>query len=411
MDSLTVEGDSETNAINVNDVFSATDDAIDQIATIANVPNSDTITAITTVEEPLMPEGLYVEAAEGAGVPVEGVGGAEWPLDVPGVADVGGLIVGGMVGGMGGGLIESALDGIPAGIMDRLGVAIDGGDMGGAVAEGVVVGEMVGDVDGEGLEEEDPVAAAPRLDSHLPDGRTITLTKNEEQPAALYALSDVHGDLEGTRSLLIAAGLVDVKGTWVGKRSVLVVVVEFLLGNHETMALADYDRYLNPDEAESFGGAAMRSAALARNGWLAKYLQERNVVFVHSHIMFVHGGIPAAAYPHMPLHINQVNKNKLRNLPRKLMKKDEMLLKEDSVLWYRGFALDPEDEVCPKVDAALSFARVSRFVIGHTPTRDGHIGLRCQGKVVMIDTGICMVAEVDKHGGHEIGEKETRRLW
>ena len=39
----------------------------------------------------------------------------------------------------------------------------------------------------------------------------------------------------------------------------------------------------------------------------------------------------------------------------------------DGPVWYRGWALDPEQEVCIKVDAVLQKTGTRRMIMGHTP--------------------------------------------
>jgi hypothetical protein len=75
-------------------------------------------------------------------------------------------------------------------------------------------------------------------------------------------------------------------------------------------------------------------------------------------------------------------------------------------LWYRGWATDSDDVACAKVDSVLAKTGTRRMIMGHTP--DFHVSIfpydeirpwlktiirqnivaRCDGKIIIIDTGI-----------------------
>jgi hypothetical protein len=55
-------------------------------------------------------------------------------------------------------------------------------------------------------------------------------------------------------------------------------------------------------------------------------------------------------------------------------------------MWNRDWALESEDEICERVDKVLERLKVRRLVMGHTPQFEG-ITARCDGKVLLIDTG------------------------
>jgi 3',5'-cyclic AMP phosphodiesterase CpdA len=64
------------------------------------------------------------------------------------------------------------------------------------------------------------------------------------------------------------------------------------------------------------------------------------------------------------------------------------LLAPDGPLWFRGYALWPEDEATrAKVFGFLETAKLARVVVGHTPMTSG-ITPRFDSRVVLIDTGM-----------------------
>lgn len=65
------------------------------------------------------------------------------------------------------------------------------------------------------------------------------------------------------------------------------------------------------------------------------------------------------------------------------------LLAAEGPLWFRGYATWPEDDTSrAKVTAFFTKFNIKRFVIGHTPARDGRITPRFGGRVIPIDTGM-----------------------
>ncbi|KAG8905396.1 hypothetical protein FRB99_009009 [Tulasnella sp. 403] len=129
----------------------------------------------------------------------------------------------------------------------------------------------------------------------------------------------------------------------------------------------------------------------------------------HSAVALVHGGlVPGQVHRNYPTQLNSMGKDIVRLLqdrnpqPRPKIKPNdpdpalpeltpeqrELLFGEDSVLWYRGWATEPDEEkVCENVDEMLKAHGVRRLVMAHTIVDKGIIS-RCNGKVFLIDTGM-----------------------
>ena len=106
----------------------------------------------------------------------------------------------------------------------------------------------------------------------------------------------------------------------------------------------------------------------------------------HAAISFVHGGL-APTYPDLspfPSRINEISASLLKKLqhrtqppphppspypglPADATMDEHRLYGSDGPLWYRGWALDPEEKVCKEVDAVLQKTGTRRMVMGHTP--------------------------------------------
>ncbi|KAK1231567.1 hypothetical protein PQX77_005301 [Marasmius sp. AFHP31] len=220
-------------------------------------------------------------------------------------------------------------------------------------------------------------------------------------------------------------------------------VVMSHLGNHEWMnAIGDW-RYVYPSEIETFGSTAARQKMLATGrigrSWAANYTvasrlplhpslgepntpyppphlftkdedeeqeEEESTPLSHSAISFVHGGL-SPTYGQLtpfPTKINELGTTLLRKLQRRVQPpphppnpypglppsttaEEAALYDANGPLWYRGWALDTDEKVCHDVEEVLKKTGTRRMVMGHTP--DFHnIVSRCDGKIIIIDTGI-----------------------
>ncbi|KDQ57372.1 hypothetical protein JAAARDRAFT_36004 [Jaapia argillacea MUCL 33604] len=217
------------------------------------------------------------------------------------------------------------------------------------------------------------------------------------------------------------------------------------LGNHEWMnAIGDW-RYVYESEIDTFGSVPARQKMLTTGqigrAWLANYTTttrlplhpslgppntdypppsppnppppDSNFSFLlssplsHAAFSFVHGGL-APTYPDLspfPSAINTLSSSLLRKLqarhpfppphppypypglPASASEAERRLYGNDGPLWYRGWALDGERSVCAEVDEVLEKTGTRRMVMGHTPDFEGIVS-RCDGKILIIDTGI-----------------------
>ncbi len=206
-----------------------------------------------------------------------------------------------------------------------------------------------------------------------------------------------------------------------------------LIGNHEAMNMLGDLRYVHADEYAAFRtsksrtlrsnyykGEVERLKSLDRNfaadkafskqwqeahplgyvehrlawhptGEIGSWVLENSAVIKINNTLFLHGGISPAL---LSMSIEQINSQIKSELRGNLGESQGLSESDDSPLWYRGLASNPEVEEVAHVDAVLQAFDVERIVLGHTPGY-GIVLPRFEGKVIIIDTGISSY-----YGGH-----------
>lgn len=257
------------------------------------------------------------------------------------------------------------------------------------------------------------IRAAPPTPSPVPPTPVATPSApTSPPPRRVVAIGDLHADPAAARAALRLAGLIDDHDAWTGGDTVLVQTgdvndrgpdgpgvmrllrdltaaapktggrVVALLGNHEVMNVQGDWRYVNPTEITAFGGEDARKAAFSASGEWGAYLAGLDAVAVIGDTLFCHGGLtPAFA----DRGVDKIN----RDVRAALFAPGKAPVIDDTgPLWYRGYAQDDEAVVCPTLERTLAMTHTRRMVVGHTTQQDGRVHTRCNGRVVMIDTGI-----------------------
>ncbi|TNY18572.1 Metallo-dependent phosphatase-like protein [Rhodotorula diobovata] len=222
-----------------------------------------------------------------------------------------------------------------------------------------------------------------------------------------------------------------------------------LLGNHDIMQTLGDWRYVTKEDIASFGGERNRREAFS-TGWIgAEFRANYSITarvpylvsslphdlaapvlpstprgssdrrflgdpsypasasppnpFLHAAASFVHGGITPeyldSLHSSHPINdMNRIGRELLfslldvpggvpLSLPRSAPPEQREFWSERGPMWNRDWAIEDEDEICERVERVCEALKVRRLVMGHTPQFEGILS-RCDGKVLLIDTGI-----------------------
>lgn len=147
--------------------------------------------------------------------------------------------------------------------------------------------------------------------------------------------------------------------------------VHMLLGNHETMALYDDLRYLNPKYekvAEQFGRTFPE--LYGPDTVLGAWLRSLPVIVTVNDIMFMHGGLHPD-FLELGLSVEEVNEAFRQSLGmlRSELREDPLLnflYRSKGPLWYRGYFRDTDPINSDMLDRLFEALSLSHIVVGHT---------------------------------------------
>jgi len=128
--------------------------------------------------------------------------------------------------------------------------------------------------------------------------------------------------------------------------------------------------------------------AFGPQGEYAKWLRERPTVARINGVLFLHGGISPETAPLGCEGINASIAKELAALPPPEQAASLMAASETGPLWYRGLALQKDEELTPVLPTTLEQVKARAIVIGHSTVLPGRIVSRLGGRVILIDTGM-----------------------
>ncbi|KAG2186220.1 hypothetical protein INT43_002658, partial [Umbelopsis isabellina] len=261
-----------------------------------------------------------------------------------------------------------------------------------------------------------------------------------QEPIRIVAVADLHADYDNSVAVLQMADVVDENVKWKGSNNTVFVqtgdVVDRgadtiklydmlqrlrdeayesggqvipLLGNHEVMNLIGDWRYVYPEDVQTFESFDARVKAFEIDGFIGSYLSQLNMTAKVNRTIFCHGGIHPA-FLHDESGLDWINSYVHENLPEYMQSKgtegdDFGVFGGNGPTWYRGYALGPEEQECPLLEAALDLLDADRMVMGHTVQHDGKVHSRCDGKAILLDVGISKAYGRNRAALEIIGDK------
>ncbi len=235
-------------------------------------------------------------------------------------------------------------------------------------------------------------------------------------PEKMLVLSDIEGDFEALKMMLIGAKVIDNQFKWTFGDGHLVLVgdyfdrglnvteclwliyklepeaaaaggkVHFILGNHEVLNLEHNTQYVRRKYLEN---ARLIDEEYSRwydnNSELGRWLRTKNALEKIGDYVFCHGGIsPELARSGLSIQqVNTITRQYLGKPNASIVNEDARLVFDVRVgiFWYRDAAKNILSE--DNVNLILNYAQAKRMVVGHTLQSDV-TGLY-SGRVVCID--------------------------
>lgn len=240
------------------------------------------------------------------------------------------------------------------------------------------------------------------------------------QTKKLAAISDIHGQYNSMKQLLMVHGIIDEQLNWSFGTGHLVITgdvfdrgeqvtealwllyqldaqakqaggaLHLLLGNHETMVMANDVRYVHPKYlkvAQEYGQTYPEM--YNHHTVLGRWLRSKPVIVQVNDSVFMHAGLHPD-YANLNMSVAQVNEQFRLSLglPKAEVKKQEtlaFLYGSLGPIWYRGYFKDPQISQV-ELEKLLGYMQVKRIIVGHT-TMSGVLSHH-QGKVISIDSDI-----------------------
>lgn len=246
-----------------------------------------------------------------------------------------------------------------------------------------------------------------------------------DKPEKIFILSDIEGEFEAGRQLLIEAQVIDDHYNWTFGKGHLVIAgdlfdrgkevlpwlwllysledkanaaggnVHVVLGNHDIMQLSGDYRYT---DAKYFKHAWLMSRDLrtlfADDTELGRWLRSKNVIEKVGDLLVMHAGMSPELLQHKwsLQTINETCRPYYATSRKQIPENLQFLFDMRSPFWYRGYFMEPKASE-EQVAATLEQYGCQKIIVGHTIV--DNIESLYDGKVIGVD--------VDQHEGHHQG--------
>jgi hypothetical protein len=245
----------------------------------------------------------------------------------------------------------------------------------------------------------------------------------------IFAISDIEGEFDNLRSLLIAAMVIDSNYRWTFHKGHLVVCgdlfdrgldvapelwllykleeeakidggyVHVILGNHDIMNLSGDLRYVQQKYFSNSLKMNLEYKSLySKDTELGRWLRSKNIIERIGDNLCMHAGLSPEVLA-LKMSLSDINKTSRPYYDRAesdQVFKDTLLnalLGDYGLFWYRGYFLAPRIAQAT-VDSTLSLYGCNHIIVGHTITKS-NIASYYNGRIIGID--------VNEHEGHTEG--------
>jgi Calcineurin-like phosphoesterase len=243
----------------------------------------------------------------------------------------------------------------------------------------------------------------------------VTISSRRRREAPILILSDIEGEFEHFRNLLLAAHVIDDRYNWIFGKGKLIIAgdlfdrgkqvsqflwllykledeaarsggaVHTILGNHDIMNLGGDFRYVQPEYMENARLMDLSYSAFYGNDTeLGRWLRSKNIIEKIDGLLVMHGGISPAVLGAKKT-IGQINtecRPWYDSPPDQVPDSVADFFDENAIFWYRGYFLDPLASMS-LVDSTLTFYGAKKVIVGHDII--DHIGGFYAGKVIGVD--------------------------
>ncbi len=163
--------------------------------------------------------------------------------------------------------------------------------------------------------------------------------------------------------------------------------VDFIIGNHEVMNICGYYFYNTEAETRSYAesadsdGSAEKLKAFSRGGWVYDWLLKQHFIVKKEPFIVAHADFPAE-YAEMT--VDEVEKTSWELFEKSLKYGDQG---ENRIIWSREVRkADLNYELA--LGDFLKANEAETWVCGHTPSVDGQIKSRLDGRYICVDTAM-----------------------
>jgi len=256
--------------------------------------------------------------------------------------------------------------------------------------------------------------------------RSADRTCELEHPR-IVSVADLHGDIEKTKKVLLAASVIDESEAWIAGESTTLVqtgdmvdrgpnsleVVQFfrdlsrraslaggrvvnLLGNHEIMLLDGSTYFVNKDELKRHGGRRNFWNHFASGSDLGDFLRALPVAAILDRTLFAHAGVEPSLVSSAST-IDEINSHAHTGMRKPRIQRNkaesDVLNSNSGPVWTRAynknnFRFDDPTVSCRALSETLDVLNVDRMVIGHNVQRRLVPQVQCGGRLLLMDVGM-----------------------